>query len=151
MAGLFDEESGGLVVYWKTVTAITQRVGANASARIAADVAREKWTGQFLVYTRGTGGTVFNHLGGTTGVRISLVHVYAWGDSRTDADALIEAVKRAMQSGFARTTWNGVYIHRCFIDEPPDDGYDPPFDGSDKKKFWSRLVLRITHAEGGGT
>jgi len=148
---LFDEESGGLVTYWKTISAITSRIGTGTSMRATADVAREKWTGQFLVYTRGTGGTVFNNHRGPTGARISLVHVYAWGDSRTDADALIEAVKLAMQSGFARNTWSGVYINRCLIDEPPDDGHDPPFDGSDKKKFWSRLVLRITHAEGGGT
>lgn len=151
MAGLFDEEIGGLVVYWKTIPAIAARVGSHGNARIMADQARQKWNGQFILYTLAPGGEVYQHLMGTTGARLSIVHVYAWGDSRSDANALCEAIKLAMQSGFARTWWNGVYINRCQITDPPDGGCDPPLGGDDAKKFWSRLVLRITHTEAGGT
>lgn len=152
MAGLLNEQTGGLVSYWKTVSAITSRVGSGASARIARDAARQKWTSDsFIVYTRGTGGDVYRHLTGTAGVRTTIVHVYCWGDSANDADELSEAVKIAMQSGFSRTTWDGTFINRCVIDDTPDDGYDAPIDGSDNKKHWSRVVLRITHTEGGGT
>jgi hypothetical protein len=150
VAGLLNEQSGGLVSYWKTVSAITSRVGSGASARIKRDAARQKWTAPFIVYTR-NGGDVYRHLTGTAGVRTTIVHVYCWGDSADDADELSEAVKIAMQSGFARTTWGDTFINRCVIDDVPLDGYDAPIDGSDDKKHWSRVVLRITHTEGGGT
>lgn len=151
MAGLLDKTSGGLVSYWKTVSAITSRVGSGANARIARDAARQKWTNEsFIVYTR-AGGDVYRHLEGTSGVRTTIVHVYCWGDSADDADDLCEEVKLAMQTGFARTTWGDTFINRSVVDDVPLDGYDAPLDGSDDKRHWSRLVLRITHTERGGT
>lgn len=149
--GLFDEGTGGLVTYWKSVSAITSRVGAGTSAKIAPDAAREKWTGQFIVYTRGPGGNIHGHLTGTTGARQSIVHVYCWADSRTDADALCEAIKVNTQNASMRGVHGGIIVNWVFVDDPPDDGYDKPVDGSDTKKFWTRVVLRITHSESGGT
>lgn len=150
--GLLTEGSGALVSYWKTVNAITSLVGSGANARIARDAARQKWkTGSFIVYTRGPGGDVYRHLEGAAGVRTTIVHAYCWGESADDADELSEEIKLAMQSGFARTTWGDTFINRSVVDDVPDDGYDPPFDGSDDKKHWSRVVLRITHTERGGT
>ena len=147
MAGLFDERTGGLVTYWKTVSAITDLVGATTSARIWPDQAKQGQATPFIVYTRGPGGVVFRHLGGPTGARTSVLHVYCWGDTRSAADGLAEAVKDSMESGFARNTWAGTYVNACFVDDATDDGHDPPIDGSDDKKYWSRLVLRIVHSE----
>lgn len=151
--GLFDEKTGGLVVFWKSQVAITSRVGSGINAKIAPDVASELWTtGQFVVYTRGPGGNVFRHLTGCTGGRLSIVHVYCWGDTRADADALAEAVKVTTQNSMARNLYSGnIYVNSVFVDDPPDDGYDKPTDGSAKSKYWTRVVLRIMHSESGGT
>jgi hypothetical protein len=143
--GLFDERTGGLVSYWKSVPAITSRVGAGVDAKIAPDAPKEKWSGQFLVYTRGPGGTVHRHLGGSSGVRTSIVHVYCYGDTRADADALAEDVKVRTQN--QRGLWGNTYVQYVFIDDPPDDGSDSPIDGSQKVRFWTRVVMRIMHSE----
>jgi hypothetical protein len=90
---------------------------------------------------------VHRHLAGMSGVRQSLVHVYCWGDTRAAADGLAEAVKQQSQGTAMRGTQSGVYVNYVFVDDPQDDGYDAPIDGSDSKKYWSRLVLRIVHAE----
>lgn len=150
--GLFDEGTGGLVTHWKSFVAITSRVGAGTTAKIRPDIAKEQWTGQFVVYTRGPGGKVHGHLAGTAGARQSIVHVYCWGDSRADADALCEAVKVNTQNGRMRGLHSGgIVVNWVFVDDPPDDGYDKPTDASQAAKFWTRVVLRITHSESGGT
>lgn len=149
--GLFDERTGGLVTYWKSVSAITALIGSGDSCRAWPDGAKQGQPAPFVVYTRAAGGEVFRHLTGTSGRRSVVCHVYCWGDTRTAADALCEAVKTAMESGFARNTWAGIYVNACFVDEPFDGGHDQPIDGSDAKRYWSRLVLRIVHSESGGT
>ena len=150
MAGLFDEQSGGLVTYWKSVSAITALIGSSDSCRAWPDTAKQNQDPPFLVYTR-AGGTSYQHLGGTSGARNTVLHVYCWGATRAAADSLAEAVRVAMQTGFARSTWAGVYVANCDVEETQYDGYDAPLDGSDLKRFWSRLVLRILHNETGGT
>jgi hypothetical protein len=149
VAGLFDETSGGLVTYWKTVSAITSLVGTGSAAQIAPDAAKQSWTGKFIVYTVGTSDS-FRHLRGTTGARSSVVHIYCWADSRSAADALLEVVKQNTQNGTARGTWAGTYINWVFVMDI-DQGYDKPLDSSTANKYWSRLVLRIVHSESGGT
>lgn len=145
MSRLFDEQTGGLVAYWKTVTAITSRVGSGPACRIYADQARQKAVLPFIVYTRGSGGEVFRHLNGSTGARTTILHVYCWGDTRAEADALCEAVKANTEN--QRGLWGNTFINWVFVDDPQDDGNDPPFDGSEQKRPWSRIVLRIMHAE----
>lgn len=147
MAGLFDETNGGLVTYWKSVAAITALVGSTANARIYPDQAKQGASLPHLVYTRASGGNVFRHLAGMSGCRTSVLHVYAFASSRSGADALAEAVKQSMQVSFARTTRSGVYVNACFVDDATDDGVDDVAPGTDVKKYWSRLVLRIVHSE----
>lgn len=147
MAGLCDEQSGVLVTYWKSVAAITALVGATSSARMYPDQAKQGAAMPYLVYTRSFGGQVYRHLAGTTGARQSIVHVYCYGATRAAADSLAEAVKAAMEDGFARHSWAGVWINSSVVDDATDDGVDDPTPGSDSKKYWSRLVLRIVHAE----
>lgn len=147
MAGLFDEQNGGLVTYWKSVAAITALVGSTTNARIYPDQAKQGAALPHLVYTRASGGNVFRHLAGMSGVRTSVLHVYAYDSSRSGADALAEAVKQSMHSGFARASRSGVWVNACFVDDATDDGVDDVAPGTDVKKYWSRLVLRIVHAE----
>jgi hypothetical protein len=147
VAGLFDKQSGGLVTFWKSKTAITDLVGAASSAKIWPNRAPEGSALPYIVYTRGTGGIVHQYLGGYSGARQSIVHVYCYGATNTAADALCEAVKQNTRDGNMRGTWAGVYVNWVYIDEPPDDEVDDPVDKSDTKKYWTRLVLRIVHSE----
>jgi hypothetical protein len=143
--GFYDERTGGLVTYLKSVSAITDLVGAGTAARIYPDQAKQGVSLPYLVYTRGPGGEVFRHLTGHTGARLAIVHLYCWGNTRASADALCEACKQNLRA--QRTTMTGVIVNYIFVDDPQDDGFDFPFDGSDNKQYWSRLVLRIVHAE----
>lgn len=145
--GLFDENTGGLVTYWRTISAITSLVGTSGNARIWPGAAREGKPAPYIVYVRAPGGDVFRYLSGTSGTRATVVHIYCWADTPSGADALLELVKQSMQSGFARATWAGTYINAVYILDAPDDGYDKPLDSSDDKKHWVRLVLRIVHSE----
>lgn len=143
--GFFDERTGGLVTLWKNTAGITALVGTGTAARIYPDQAKQGVDTPFLVYTRGPGGQVHRHLGGHAGPRLSIVHVYCWGDTRAAADGLAEAVKVGTQ-GYRGTT-GGTVVNYAFVDDAPDDGHDPPIDGSDTKRYWTRLVLRIVHTD----
>lgn len=143
--GFFDEQSGGLVTHWKSVSAITSLVGSGSNARIYPEQARQGAALPYVLYTRAFGGTVHRHLGGYNGSRQSIVHVYCYASTRSGADALAESVKIGSQN--MRGTYTGITVLACFIDEPPDDGHDSPLDGSDTKRYWTRLVLRIVHTE----
>lgn len=146
--GLFDERTGGLVTYWKSVSAITSLVGTTTAARIYPDMAKQGAALPYIIYTR-NGGEVFIHLRGSTGARTSVVHVYCCASTRAGADALAEAVKQNTQN--KRDTWSGTNILWVFCTDAPDDGYDAPQDKGHQARYWTRLVFRIVHSEAGGT
>ena len=147
MAGLFDERTGGLVTYWKSISAITTLVGSGTAARIYPQLAKEKVDPPYIVYVRG-GGQSEKDLSGVTGHRLSLLYVYCFGSTLGAADALAEAVRQ--NTANYRGDMSGVYVRRIWCDDALDDGVDEPVDKSYSPRFWVRVIFRIAHAEAVG-
>ena len=147
MTGLFDERTGGLVTYWKSISAITTLVGSGTSARIYPHRAKEKAALPYIEYLRG-GGQSERHHGGVSGMRLSLVYVYCNGATLAAADALAEAVRG--NTANYRGDMSGVYVNRVYCDDALDDGVDEPIDKSYTPKYWTRVIFRIAHAEAVG-
>ena len=147
MAGLYDERTGGLVTYWKSISAITTLVGAGTSARIYPQRAKQKAALPYIEYLRG-GGQSEKHHGGVSGHRLTLLYVYCYGATLAAADALAEAVRQ--NTANYRGDMSGVYVRRITCDDALDDGVDEPIDDSYSPKYWVRVIFRIAHAEAVG-
>ena len=145
MAGLFDERSGGLVTYWKTISAITDIVGSGSSARIYPLLAKQSVGNSARIVYERAGGESVNRLSGTSGTRYTVLHVYCYGATLSASDALAEAV-RANTANY-RGTLSGVYVNQIECTDALDDGIDESVDKSDTHRYWTRLILRITHDE----
>lgn len=146
--GLFDEQTGGLVTYWKSVSAITALVGASDAARIHPHKSAQGGVTPRITYERAATRSA-THLRGHSGYRVSVIHVRCFGSTLAAADALAEAVKVNTQN--QRGTWSGTTINWVFCSDGFDDEAEQRKPGSDEKDFVVRLVLRIGHSEAGGT
>lgn len=141
--GLFDASSGGLVTYWKTKTGITDLVGTATNARMWPDAAKQGADAPYIVFVRG-GGNVNQRLaasadsGGTT-----ILHVYCVGATAAQAATLAEAVSDNTVD--YRGSMSGTRIMYVKLVDSPDSGFETPWDGTDQKRFWTRVVLRIAH------
>lgn len=148
MAGLFDERSGGLITYWKSISAITSLVGSTTAARIYPELAREKKAaGSYIVYMR-NGGESAQHLVGVSGHRETVLHVYCFGATMADADALAEAVRSSTAN--YRGDMSGIYVRWISCTDSPESGVEEADDKSDTHRYWVRVILRIAHAEAVG-
>lgn len=141
--GFFDEKTGGLITQWKAVTAITDIVGTGTSAKIWPHAAVQGTPPPYVVFTRVDGRPIIR-LAGTTGARLTVLHVYCYGVTAAQADTLANAVKTATEA--MRGTYTGVYVNRVEV-ESIDDGYEQREVAGDFKDFWVRLVVRIIHSE----
>jgi len=146
--GLFDERTGGLVTYWKSVSAITALVGSADDARIHPHMSAQGAAAPRITYERAATRSA-THLRGHSGFRVSVVHVRCYGSTLATADALAEAVKVNTQN--QRGTWSGTTINHVFCSDGFDDEAFQRKPASDEKDFVVRLVLRIGHSEAGGT
>ena len=141
--GLFDERTGGLVTHWKSVAGITALVGTGTAAKILPHAAYQGEIPPCILYLR-TDGRPFIHLGGTSGARLSVVHVYCYGTSLAQADTLANLVKTNSET--MRGTYSGIVVNRVEC-ESIDDGFEFRQTGSGQRDFWVRLVMRIVHGE----
>ena len=142
--GLLDEADGDLVAFWKTKNAITSIVGIGDNAKLWPDAARDSEPEPFVVFTA-NGGKRFNHLAGRSRARITVLHVYSWGVSREQADALAKAIYDSTvdyRGSMGQTT---VMWIKC--EDAPLTGFDFPTDDSNEKRYWTRDVYRIAHTE----
>lgn len=152
--GLFDEKTGGLIVYWRTVSAITDIVGTGDNARIWPHKARQGRGSSdpgkldHVTFVR-NGGHVFTDLSGSTGARTTILHVYAWSSTPTGAETLAEAIKNnTANTTTTRTTLSGTVVHWIFCSDAPDDGVELVESGGDNyARYWVRHVFRIVHGE----
>ncbi len=140
--GLFDEDDGDLITYWKTQTGITDLVGTGNNAKIWPDVERQGKTPP-LIYFVTSGGDVFQRLGGTDSGQVTLCHTYCVGTTPSQANQLVLAVRSSTVD--YRGTLGSTRIMRVRCTDPPDGGYEAILDGSDKKYWWRRIILRISH------
>ena len=145
MAGLFDEVTGGLVVYWRSKAAITALVGSGSAARIIPLISRKRYVGQTkIVFERGDGEAV-NHLAGVSGMRHTVLYVYCYDSTLAGADAIAEAVRQ--NTANYRGTMSGTYVHWIECSDALDDGIDETLSATDTHHIYVRVILRITHAE----
>lgn len=134
-----------LKTYLKTVSGVTDLVGAGSNARIFVSRPRQGTTKPFIIIAS-TGARSHEHLGGITGMATTAVHVWACGANPAAADALAEEIRLAPLQGFRGFLNNtkatvSAQTHR-------DDGYETPDDGSDSALYyWTRRVFLITHTE----
>lgn len=141
--GFFDEQSGGLVTHWKSVAAITSLVGAGDNARIYAHAARQTQAKPFITYNRADGIPYF-YLGGPSGARLTVLHVYCWAQTLAGADALAEVVKNNTRN--MRGTYTGIVVNRVEM-QTIDDGFQYREAASTEMDFFVRLIVRIVHSE----
>lgn len=141
--GFFDETSGGLITQWKTASAITDLVGTGNAAKIWPQVARQGAVPPYVTFTRADGRPIID-LGGPVGARLTVLHVYCWGITATQADTLADAVKDATED--LRGTYSGTIVHRVEA-ESIDDGYEQREPAAGYLNFWVRLVVRLVHSE----
>jgi len=139
----FDEKTGGLITHWKTVAGITALVGTGTAAKIWPHLANEGTVPPYICYIRADG-RPFIHLGGRTGARLTVIHIYSYGTTLAEADQLSEAVK--VNTEPMRGTYSGTIVNRVEV-ETIDDGFELRQQGSDQKDFWVRLVVRMVHSE----
>lgn len=144
MPGLFDQQNGGLITYWKSKAAITSIVGTGSACRIWPDEAKQGVSEPYVVFEV-VGGVSEQHLAGVSGVRGSVVHVYSYAATRAGADALSEAIRTSTAN--YRGLMSGVFVNWVEASDAPDGGIDRTQDGSNTQRYWTRLILRIAHAE----
>ena len=138
-----DEKDGDLITYWKTKTGITDLVGTTMSAKIWPYKARQGTTGYHIIFEQGDGGESYRNLGAGSPLRRAVVHVYAMAATRSNADALAEAVRQETEN--YRGDMGSTYVHDVLA-LPPDSGTDDPTDDSPQQRYWTRIVYEITHA-----
>lgn len=97
-----------------------------------------------MVYVR-TGGERFRHLSGATGKARTTFQIYAYGDSRASANALMSAIISVIDN--YRGTWDTITVNDTQVLLAPEDGYDDAKDGSQAVRYWSRLPLAVIHSE----
>lgn len=145
MTTFLDQSTGGFCTKLKATASITALIGSGASARIYEDVAKQGVAAPYIVYLQGDGGESYRHHGGITSLRETVVHVYCYGDTTANANALAEAVKLAGELG-GQSSWGSTAVHTVTA-SIPDGGTESPIDGSDTNKPWRRVVLRILHTQ----
>ena len=142
--GMFDASSGDLVTFLKTQTGITALVGATTSARIYPVYAKQNATLPHLVYVQ-NGGESHRHLGGGSGIRRTVLQVFAYAATQAGADALAEQVRLALANH--RGAMGDSTVNDCQQAAAPLTGWDQPQDSSDAAKYWTMLVFDLFHNE----
>lgn len=142
MADFCDE----FVTQLKTKATITALVGSGTSARIYPDDLKQGATLPALTYGE-IGGDFERHLKGPIGLRKAMVEVYAYGSTRSAANELAEVVRIALTGTDQRTTYGSTHVAEVTVSFARVTGIDEPADSSDSKRYWTRYVYDIWHAQ----
>jgi hypothetical protein len=135
-----NELTGDFVIYLREATTISSLVGTGTDARIFPEMARQGAAAPYITYTQ-AGGSSEKHLAGLDGCQDLIMHVYAYGDSPNVSHELAHAIHDRMLPTQA-AVGGGTKLHVCnggII----DTGVEAAKEGSDRKRFWTRLVLRM--------
>jgi len=138
--GFLNELNGDFVLFLRAYAPISTLVGTGTDARIYPEAARQGAVAPYLVYTQ-AGGNSEKYLGGLDGCENMIVHVYAYADSQPQSKELAVAVRDRMLPTQA-IVGDGTKLHVCnggII----DTGYERDQASGDRKRFWTRLVLRM--------
>lgn len=136
-----NELTGDFVKFLRADAAVSGMVGVGTAARIYPEAARQGQPAPFIVYTQAGGNSPKNakELEGCINVTL---HVYAYGDEPNVAQALARAIEDRMLPTLNTAVGDGTVLHVC-NGGVVDSGYESATDGSDRKRFWNRLVLRM--------
>lgn len=151
-----DELSGDLVRHLRTspqvtvdgtiVPSVASMVGEDQNARIFPEVARFGAAMPQIVYTQ-AGGHSPKTLEGPDGCEEITLHIYAYAIEQPRSRLLARAILQRCVDG-DNSMWGaavgnaGTAVHVCnggII----DTGVHEARDQSDKKSFWTRLVLKL--------
>jgi hypothetical protein len=138
--GFLNELTGDFVLFLRAYSPISTLVGTGVNARIFPDAARQGAIAPYIVYTQNGGGSEKN-LDGLEGCDDVIVHVYAYADSQPQSRALAVAVRDRMLPTQA-IIGDGTKLYVCnggII----DSGHEFDKASGDRKRFWTRLVLRM--------
>jgi hypothetical protein len=138
-----DEITGDLVTYWKTVPGITSLVGTTTSARIFPDIAKQGTASPFIVYEEAQGSESYRDLTATTNKQGTVLHVYCYAVTRSGANALADAVRTGTEN--YRGTMGTATVNDSRL-VGFDSGVDVSQDGSDQRRYWTRLIFEIVHS-----
>lgn len=138
--GFLNELTGDFVKFLREDTVVKSLVGEGTAARIYPEMARQGQPPPYIVYTQ-AGGSSEKNATQLDGCIDLVVHVYAYGDSQPVSRQLAAAVADRMLPTQA-IIGDGTKLHVC-NGGVADSGVDASRDGSDRKRFWTRLVFRM--------
>lgn len=142
--GMFDASTGDLITFLKTKSGITALVGAATSARIYPVYAKQGAALPHLVYVQ-NGGDSYRHLGGGSGIRRTVLQVFAFAATQAGADTLAEQVRIALAN--YRGLMGDSRVHDCQQAATALTGWDEAEDASDTSRYWTMLVFDLMHNE----
>lgn len=131
--------------YLKTKSAVTALVGAASAARIFFDLARQGATLPFAVLAKGSGGQSYETLSAIAGLTQTVLHVYCYGSTRTQAHSLSEAVRIAIQRH--RGLMNTTEVSEVHAISGEESMVDQSQEKSDIHRWIAHRVYSIHHAE----
>lgn len=141
MAGFLDESTGDLVKHIRAATGVSAQVGVGVNARIFAEQARLGAARPHIVYTQVDGHSP-KDLSGLDGCAELTLHLYAYSDTQPNSRLLANAILYRM-AGSDHSRWaDSTYVHVC-NGGIVDTGVQAAKDQSDKKLYWTRLVMRL--------
>ena len=140
--GFLDELTGDFVKFLRGDTSIAALIGGNSTdARIFPEAARQGAPLPHIVYTQSAGNRE-KILSGVEGCIDMTVHVYCYADTQPGSRALAAAVANRMLTHESGPVGDGTILHIANGGEA-DSGHDADKASGDRKKFWTRLVLRM--------
>ena len=138
-----------LKTYLKTVSAITDVVGATTASKIMLHQGRQDWSAPFIVF-HVFNDTSFEDLTGASGLIISQVQIDCHGSSSAQAYSLAELVRTALMvtNGADHYTMGSTYIKGVTSAGGYERDFVPKAPGSDSINSWFvERDYRISYAE----
>ena len=138
-----------LKTYLKTISAITDLVGATTAARIHSHLARQKWTTPPWIVFGVLAGTSYEDLTGPSGLITSHIQIDAYGTSEAQAKSLHDAIHTALMvtNGAGRYTMGSTYIHGVTSVGGFEEDHETPQPGKDISRYICSRDYQITYGE----
>lgn len=133
----------GVIPYLKTISAVTDVVGAGTAARIYTDILKQNATLPALTIVELRGQSFERLLGGTAGLASAVLHIYSWAATRAAANSLAEVVRLAPLQGYsgAMGTVSGDIVVN--MADYRDTGIDQQLDHGGAPRYWTRGIYEL--------
>lgn len=134
--------------FLKTQPAISDSIGVGPAARIFPGILRQGAAMPAIVFEEGDGGESYEYLNdpGTAGIARTIVHVYAYGSSRSQADVFGDTIRTTLQRA-RRVFFGDCFVSSVHVIGGRDHGEDLSKDKTDAHRYWTRRVYSIHHTE----